>query len=809
MNRDKKSDRGLAASILGAGLLVFLMAAGCDPGDLKPAAVAAHSASAPAVPALPLPVKLDLVADLPEAWVGYGNADHILDRRFRDQFTQGWYPVQNPSKDKKSVWSRGERSVIEITVLDPKERLLEIDIEPAPGEEKLPHQSIRLFWNNHDLGRFQLDWARQTLRIKLPAAMQQFGLNRLTFSPLYWISPLTSRISLDSRPVAFLLHGVRFAGPEKDEAESRLSSELMAEGERIEQPVNSMIAWHYLLPSDPKLLVKISWDLPPEEKGLVWRCVIKNSKGEERVLAERSPSGGGEESLNLDLSPYAGEMVGLEFLLSSTSPGDPSASITLDYPVIEGTQASPASASVSRQPYNVLVVLFDTLRADHLEPYGSASVRTPELKRFASTGFTFEQAHSNASWTRPAIASLWTGLHPSGHQLAGKREVLPESIPYLPEILSDDGYLTISVSNNAYFSSDFGFDRGYSKLLPYFNARRKVLQMFPSPEEQAERVWEQFLAPFFDNPEGQPVFALLHEIDPHSPYEAPDRFSAPYLPDYSGNIDGWKHNIHEHLLVIKAINSYGDWLSTEDKKQMQALYKGEVSFVDAYFGALLGHLERAGLRENTLVVFLSDHGEQLFDHGGWGHGNSVYQEELRIPLIFSLPGVIPESKSSNALVQGVDVLPTLLDLLGVPAPEGGAGRSLLPIIFGTQPPSLGQAPIYAWSNIRVHGDDALDLASENLTSVRQGRWKLVRTTHKRKSIYNTYQLYRTYQLFDLDSDPGEEVDLWFRQPVVGHTLRQSLETKIRRDSSLVAPAGEAKPLGAEVEENLRALGYVE
>jgi hypothetical protein len=109
----------------------------------------------------------------------------------------------------------------------------------------------------------------------------------------------------------------------------------------------------------------------------------------------------------------------------------------------------------------------------------------------------------------------------------------------------------------------------------------------------------------------------------------------------------------------------------------------------------------------------------------------------------------------------------------------------------------------------VHGDDALDLASENLTSVRQGRWKLVRTTHKRKSIYNTYQLYRTYQLFDLDSDPGEEVDLWFRQPVVGHTLRQSLETKIRRDSSLVAPAGEAKPLGAEVEENLRALGYVE
>lgn len=799
MNREEKADRGLAGSILSAGLLVFLMAAGCDQGDLGP----------PAAPAPPLPVQLDLVADLPEAWVGYGNADHILDRRLRDQFTQGWYAVQDQGKDKRSVWSRGERSVIEITVLDPRERLLEIEIEPAPGEEKLPHQSIRLFWNNHELGRFKLEWARQTLRIKLPAAMQRFGLNRLTFSPLYWISPLTSRTALDPRPVAFQLYGVRFAGAEKDQAESRLSSELIADGERIEQPVNSMIAWHYLLPSDPRLLVNISWDLPPEEKGLVWRCVIQNSTGEEHVLAERSPSGRGEENLSLDLAPYAGEMVGLEFLLSSTSPGDPSASITLDSPVIEGTQASSASAPVPRKPYNVLVVLFDTLRADHLEPYGSTSVRTPELKHFASTGFTFEQAHANASWTRPSIASLWTGLHPSGHRLAGRLEVLPESIPYLPEILSDDGYLTISVSNNAYFSSDFGFDRGYSKLLPYFKARRKVLKQFPSPEEQAERVWQQFLAPSFDNPEGQPVFALLHEIDPHSPYEAPERFSAPYRRDYSGNVDGWQHSIQEHLLVIRAINDYGDWLSPEDKKQMQSLYKGEVSFVDAYFGALVGHLERAGLRENTLVVFLSDHGEQLFDHGAWGHGSSVYQEELRIPLIFSLPGVIPESKSSNALVQGVDLLPTLLDLLGIPEPAGVAGRSLLPIIFGTETPALSQAPIYAWSNIRLPGADAIYFNSERLTSVRQGRWKLVRTTRKRKSIYNTYQLYHTYQLFDLDSDPGEEVDLWFRQPVIGHTLRQSLETKIRRDSSIVAPAPKAKPLGAEVEENLRALGYVE
>jgi len=803
MGRHHEATRAVLAAVLGAGALVLGAASGCGREDRVQPPPTAQTGEFLAEPAPPRPVKLDLVADLPDAWVGYGNAAHILDKKLDDQFSQGWYAVQDQGPEKRSIWSRGQRSVIEITVIDPRAQVLELDLEPAPGEGKLPHQSLRLFWNDHELGRFTLDWKRQILRVKLPAEMQRTGLNRLTFSPLYWISPLASRSTFDPRPVAFQLRGVRFAGTGVAGSESTTWLEVSSEGERIEQPANSMIVWHYALPNDPQFHVTLRWDLPPETQGLLWQWVLQDSEGDEKVLAERSPSGLGQESLTLDLSAYAGQMVGLQSVFSSAGNDAGSAGITLEAPSIQGDEASPTRVAAPRQPYNVLVVLFDTLRPDHLEPYGSTSVSTPALKKFAATGFTFEEAHANASWTRPSIASLWTGLHPSGHRLAGRLEVLPESVPYLPEILSEAGYLTLSISNNAYFSSDFGFDRGFSELYPYFSARKKVLHESPSPEEQAERVWQQFLGPSFENPEGQPVFAVLHEIDPHSPYEAPDSFSAPYALDYAGNIDGWQHALKEHLLVLKAVNNYGDWLSPADKEQMRALYKGEVSFVDAYFGALLKHLEQAELRENTLVVFLSDHGEQLFDHGAWGHGSSVYQEELKIPLIFSLPGVIPNSKRSSALVEGVDLLPTLLDLLGLPEADSAAGRSLLPILLGDPAAPAPESPIYSWSNVRVPREDAIYFDSEKLISVRLGRWKLERTTRKRGSLYHSYQL------FDLESDPGETVDLWFREPVVGHTLRQSLEKKIRRDATLVTPAPKIEPLKRRVEENLRALGYVE
>ena len=802
MERHEKARKGIAP-LLGSCLLLLAVLAliGCAEREAPEPAPSGEVGET--TPAPPRAVRLDLVADLPGAWLGQGSAEGVLDRDREARFTQGWHAVQNETPEQAFIWSRGKRSVIEITVLEPENRVLEIDIEPSMAEEKLPHQSVRIFWNSHDLGRFALDWKRQTLTVDLPAEVQATGLNRLTFSPLYWISPLTSRTALDSRPIAFRLHGVRFSGANSTASAGTALAEVEVEGNQIRQPADSMIAWHYKLPDDAKLHVGLKWDLPAESGTPLWQWVARDAQGEESILAELSPIGAGEKAMTIDLSRYAGQMLGLQSVLRSSSAEKTSVSIILDAPYIGGTEPTALPVHSPQHPYNVLLVLFDTLRSDHLEPYGGTTVRTPALKQFASTGFTFEQAHSNASWTRPSIASLWTGLHPSAHQVGGKSKVLPESLPYLPEILAQAGYLTVAVSNNAFFSQGYGFGRGFSKLVEYYESRARVLKEIPSAEDQADRVWQQFFAPAFENEEDRPVLALLHEIDPHSPYEAPASYLAPYAIEYSGNIDGWRPSFREHLLVLRAINDHGDWLAPEDKEQMRSLYKAEVSFVDEYFGALLDRLEESGQRDNTVVVLLSDHGEQLFDHGLWGHGKSVYQEELRIPLIFSLPGVIPEGGRSVALVQGVDILPTLLDLLGIPKPEIMSGQSLLPVILGPAGSPGPEVPIYSWSNISIPKQGAAYFGSEKLVSVRLGRWKLARTTRKRGTPYHTYQL------FDLEKDAGEQNDIWFRQTVVGHTLRQLLENKIRQDEGIVDPSPLTEPIDEEVEQNLRALGYIE
>ena len=368
------------------GLAALLSIGGCEQGNPDPPREPGIRAS---------PVEIDLVADLPDAWLGYGNVAQLLDEDMEQPLSQGWYPVEQQADGTRSAWSMGRRSVIEITVLQPEDRLLEIDLEPAPGEEHLPHQSVRLFWNDQELGRFPLDWSRQTLQIELPAEIQRSGINRLTFSPLYWISPLASRSALDPRPVAFRLYGVRFSDTPVGSSESGRA--VAAEGTRIEQPANSMISWHYTLPSDPKLQLNLSWDLPSASKGFLFRWVLRDTRGQEHVLLERTPAGQDEESLTLDLSPYAGEMVALVSLFSSADEGPAGAHVTLDAPRIVGTRPSPASPPAPRRPYNVLVVLFDTLRPDYLEPHGSSPARTPSLTKFASTGFTFEQAHANAS----------------------------------------------------------------------------------------------------------------------------------------------------------------------------------------------------------------------------------------------------------------------------------------------------------------------------------------------------------------------------------------------------------------------------
>ena len=790
------------AGSLALSLVLAALLAGCgDSTDTRLSGPLSESLSGKSEPRRERPVVLDMVEDLPAAWVGYETLGSVFDRREEGRFTQGWYTLQYVDAQRRAIWSKGPKSVVEIVVLEVKDRKLILDVAPLDARGKLPHQNIRVFWNDVDLGRFLLDWERQTLEISLPAEAQRPGLNRLVIAPLYWISPLGLRLSFDSRQVGVRLYDFQLSGTGREPAISQ--ERVSAEGNRILQPQNSVIAWHYVLPQSARLKLNVQRAARSSSSGGLWQVVVRTESGLGSVVAELAADEFGDLDLDVDLAELSGQKVAIQAIFQPYAGGDGEDTIRLERARIEGVEfEQPTLPSLERKPYNVLVVLFDTLRADYLEPYGSQTVKTPALTKFAERGFKFDQAHSNASWTRPSVASIWTGLHPSGHKVLDPKSSLPESVPYLPELFAQSGYLTLAVSNNAHFSREFGFGRGYAHLFDYFAQRSSTLLEAPSPEAQAGRVWDRFLAQGFEAQDEKPVFAVLHEIDPHSPYEAPAPYSETYDFGYSGNVDGWLKEYTEHLLIFKAVNDHGPWLDESAKRQIRALYSAEVSFIDAYFGALLERLEASGQRDRTLVVFLSDHGEQLFDHEIWGHGRSLYQEEIQVPLIFSLPGVLPEGGRSEALVQLADVAPTLLDLVGLAVPETIHGKSLLPEMLGI--PAAGSPPsIYSWSNLLLYDEGTNYYRSKKMISLRFGEWKLVRTSQRKGRLHHAYELY------DLDNDPEEKNDLWAERPIAGHTLRQMLESKISLDAKMQFTPVEAEPLDAEVHENLRALGYVE
>jgi arylsulfatase A-like enzyme len=335
-----------------------------------------------------------------------------------------------------------------------------------------------------------------------------------------------------------------------------------------------------------------------------------------------------------------------------------------------------------------------------------------------------------------------------------------------------------------------------------------VLAEHPTVEAQAARLWSRYLADAFAVPDGgepEPVFAVVHEIDPHSPYQAPEPFRSQYDFGYVGNIDGWNTaNMRQGMRVLDVVNARDAWLSEADRRAMRAAYMAEVSFVDAYVGALLGHLEATGRRDRTLVVFVSDHGEQFFEHGAWGHGRSLYQEEIAVPLVFSLPGVLPAGLRSSTPVELADVAPTILDLLGVEGPAELQGRSLLPDMLAGPDAAASPTAQYARSNTVMIGKGTVMPRSETWDSVRVGRWKLHRGTLRKLG-----QPRFEYELYDLERDPEEVVDLWPSHPIVGHALRSLLEAKLERDEALELEAGTVEDMDAEVLENLRGLGYVE
>lgn len=474
---------------------------------------------------------------------------------------------------------------------------------------------------------------------------------------------------------------------------------------------------------------------------------------------------------DIDLNAYAGQIVRLDVRASA-------ADVAIVNPQIVTLDA--VASPTATRPTNVLVYLIDTMRADKLRPINPESrVETPGLTHFVETAAIMMGAHTQENWTKPSVATLLSSLMPWQHNAVTTEALVPQSVRLAPEILSERGFYTGAFIANGYVSDRFGFRQGWTTYRNYIREGRN------SP---AQFVAADVLSWLDARPTDKPFFLYVHTIDPHVPYRPPHQFLSMYDPQpYSGVVDF----THDGELLEK-IKVGQIRLNDRDRVRLQALYDGEISYHDVHFNSIIEGLTRRGLDDNTMVIVTADHGEEFWDHGSVGHGHSVYEELLHIPMFVRLPGVTHGATRVSDMVGLVDVLPTILDALGQPIPDDLAGHSFLRSITGESQ----DAPRAAVSGFM-----------EGWRTCAVGRLKFVQRSAERQILY------------DLNTDPHEQTDIASTHPLAVRYARGLLGLALSAsdtDSASHATAPhrpvvhtqETTTIDAETESQLRALGYV-
>lgn len=425
---------------------------------------------------------------------------------------------------------------------------------------------------------------------------------------------------------------------------------------------------------------------------------------------------------------------------------------------------------------NVIVYLVDTLRADHLGLYGYDRPTSPRLDAFGADSTVFDLAFTQSGWTRTSVASIFTGLLPTAHGVNGRDDALDPAAVTLAGVLRDHGYTTVGWTTNGNVSDQFGFRIGFDR---YSHLRERRT---PEIHVLAHELGDEFFAWLDGRDDSQPFFAYLHASDPHDPY-------AP-LPEFRSRFPSPRTTGVVQPRAVAEAKAQDPTLTDEIlRADLVALYDAEVAQNDDAFGALLDGLRERGIYDDTIVVFLADHGEEFLDHGRWAHGKTLYREMIRTPLVIRIPGA-PAGRTRQ-LAQHVDLLPTLVELVGAEVPREVQGGSLVPWLLDptTEP---------AATTVRSY----LDLDGYSLASLIDPRHHLVRSGMSAPGVS-----LGGAELFDLLEDPAERRDL---RPVyrVRTGLLLSRLRLLERGETLLHEPGEAE-IDDELRDRLRALGYIQ
>lgn len=431
----------------------------------------------------------------------------------------------------------------------------------------------------------------------------------------------------------------------------------------------------------------------------------------------------------------------------------------LRLPSRAGGSRADIRALAERDDLNVLFILVDTLRSDHLSTYGYERPTSPMLDTLAATGVRFDSVVAQSSWTKSSMASLWTGTYPVKNQITRFEHALPDAATMPAELFREAGYRTGGIYRNGWLDTNFGFGQGFelyvkpapSRTPERFERRSPGTHRIQGTDLDATQSAQQFLRTHRD----ERWFLYVHYMDLHQ-----------YLFDNDSALFG---------------TAYAD------------AYDNAIHWTDRNVRILIAELEELGLMERTVVVIASDHGEAFYEHGREGHARDLYREVTETPFLITLPFALDEPLVIDERVRNIDIWPTVLDLVGLPPLPGAQGRSLVPWMAGE----------VAWDPQRAFGSldqswGVEDLEPEPLVAVTDGSQRLIYYGDGKKP----------HELFDHARDPREQTDRAAQEPERVAELSAAAEAYLADNG---APWGGA-PKSVEISEMrkgvLRALGYV-
>jgi arylsulfatase A-like enzyme len=467
--------------------------------------------------------------------------------------------------------------------------------------------------------------------------------------------------------------------------------------------------------------------------------------------------------------------------------------------VAQGREQTRKESGLKHKIKRVILISIDTLRQDVLSAYASKDVNSPNIDQLARDGFLFENAYSCAPWTIPSMTCIFTGKNTFVHGVEGTSTKIPKELRTLAEDMLSAGYLTAAIGRNG-FLKERGMDRGFvefnifpkSSLGPSLGAwlLTKLFTFRYATKVTSSEITKMAID-WLHAHQSEDFFLWVHYLDPHGPYTPPVEYvyNRSDLPLAQIAIRESKKT-HHFLSDPKAIRNGSFFPNSKEKELIKELYEGEVRYIDRNVGTFIAALKELHLYDDTLLILVSDHGEEFWEHGGFEHGHTLYNEVLKVPLIIKTPKSITGKRIFQS-ISTMDILPTILDLCNIPNRETStATNSLAPLFSGLVISNFERYPL---SSTRLHFDTKVSVIFQH--------YKYVHYLDSHKE-----------ELFDLTNDPGETNSVACSSPELlekGRSILNGINQEAKGIRKRYHLTNESQSMDEETAREMKALGYIQ